>query len=48
MQGPETAKALETAGLTLSLTSEAEFESLLKSESAKWGKVVQDTGATVN
>ncbi|AOB30923.1 hypothetical protein AKI39_09820 [Bordetella sp. H567] len=48
MQGPEAAKALATAGLTLSLSSESEFESLLKSESAKWGKVVQDTGATVN
>ncbi|HTK00209.1 MAG TPA: tripartite tricarboxylate transporter substrate binding protein, partial [Bordetella sp.] len=48
MQGPEAAKALATAGLTLSLSSEADFGSLLESESAKWGKVVQDTGATVN
>lgn len=48
MQGPEAAKALATAGLTLSLSSESEFGALLKSESAKWGKVVQDTGATVN
>ncbi|OZI23912.1 MFS transporter [Bordetella genomosp. 9] len=48
MRGPDAAKALATAGLTLSLSSESEFEALLKSESAKWGKVVQDTGATVN
>ncbi|OZI63306.1 MFS transporter [Bordetella genomosp. 11] len=48
MKGPEAAKALATAGLTLSLSSESEFEALLKSESAKWGKVVRDTGATVN
>ncbi|CAM3552835.1 tripartite tricarboxylate transporter substrate binding protein [Bordetella sputigena] len=48
MQGPEAAKALATAGLTLSLSSESEFAALLKSESAKWGKVVRDTGASVN
>jgi tripartite-type tricarboxylate transporter receptor subunit TctC len=48
MQEPEALKALSTAGLTLSLSSESEFGELLKSESAKWGKVVRDTGATVN
>ncbi|WP_157664870.1 tripartite tricarboxylate transporter substrate binding protein [Bordetella genomosp. 9] len=48
MQDPEARKALAAAGLTLSLSSENEFAELLKSESAKWGKVVQQTGATVN
>jgi tripartite-type tricarboxylate transporter receptor subunit TctC len=48
MQEPEARKALATAGLTLSLSSESQFGALLKSESAKWGKVVKDTGASVN
>ncbi len=41
-------KALATAGLTLSLDTPAQFGELLQSESAKWGKVVKQTGATVN
>jgi tripartite-type tricarboxylate transporter receptor subunit TctC len=48
MQEPESRKALATAGLSLSLTSERAFGELLRTESAKWGKVVQDTGASVN
>lgn len=41
-------KALAGAGLELSLGSEIEFGQLLQSESQKWGKVVRQTGATVN
>jgi tripartite-type tricarboxylate transporter receptor subunit TctC len=48
MHEPEALKALKAAGLTLSLSSEDEFGELLESESAKWGKVVKDTGASVN
>jgi tripartite-type tricarboxylate transporter receptor subunit TctC len=45
---PDARKALAQAGLTLSLGSQAEFGQLLQSESNKWGKVVEQTGATVN
>jgi tripartite-type tricarboxylate transporter receptor subunit TctC len=45
---PDARQALTQAGLTLSLDSQAEFGRLLQSESDKWGKVVQQTGATVN
>jgi tripartite-type tricarboxylate transporter receptor subunit TctC len=48
LQEPESRKALAGAGLELSLTSEEAFGELLKTESAKWGKVVRDTGASVN
>ncbi|MFC4274440.1 tripartite tricarboxylate transporter substrate binding protein [Achromobacter aloeverae] len=48
MRTEDARKALATAGLTLSLGSSAEFGQLLESESAKWGKVVKQTGATVN
>jgi tripartite-type tricarboxylate transporter receptor subunit TctC len=48
LQEPESRKALAGAGLELSLTSEDAFGELLKTESAKWGKVVRDTGASVN
>ncbi|ALM83352.1 tripartite tricarboxylate transporter substrate binding protein [Bordetella sp. N] len=48
MQTDDARKALATAGLTLSLDSSAQFGQLLESESAKWGKVVKQTGATVN
>jgi tripartite-type tricarboxylate transporter receptor subunit TctC len=48
LQEPESRKALAGAGLELSLTSEEAFGELLKTEYAKWGKVVRDTGASVN
>lgn len=45
---PDSRKALAQAGLALSLSTEDEFGRLLESESEKWGKVVKQTGATVN
>ncbi|WP_454690659.1 tripartite tricarboxylate transporter substrate binding protein [Achromobacter aloeverae] len=48
MQAEDARKALATAGLTLSLDTSRQFGQLLESESAKWGRVVKQTGATVN
>ncbi|WP_144629841.1 tripartite tricarboxylate transporter substrate binding protein [Bordetella genomosp. 13] len=48
MQDDEARKALAQAGLTPSMGSSAQFGQLLATESVKWGKVVKQTGATVN
>ncbi|MNR53663.1 Tripartite tricarboxylate transporter family receptor [compost metagenome] len=48
MSTDEVRAVLLEAGLTLSLSSQDEFRNLLKTESAKWGTVVEQTGANVN
>jgi len=45
---PEARKSLERAGVEVSLSSPEEFAALLETERDRWGKVVRETGATVN
>jgi tripartite-type tricarboxylate transporter receptor subunit TctC len=44
----ETRKMILAAGVEVSTSSPEEFAVLLRSEYDKWGKVVQETGATIN
>ena len=48
LSSPETRKTILSAGVEVSLSSPEEFAALLRSEYDKWGKVVRDTGATIN
>jgi tripartite-type tricarboxylate transporter receptor subunit TctC len=45
---PEAQKSIAAAGVEVSLSSPEEFGALLRAEYDKWGKVVRETGATVN
>ncbi len=45
---PEARKLVNSAGVDVALTSPEEFAALMKSELERWGKVVRETGATVN
>lgn len=45
---PEANKLMHKAGVDVSTSTPEQFEALLKSEMERWGKVVRDTGATVN
>jgi tripartite-type tricarboxylate transporter receptor subunit TctC len=45
---PEAKKLMASAGVDVATTSPEEFAALLKSELDRWGKVVKETGATVN
>jgi tripartite-type tricarboxylate transporter receptor subunit TctC len=44
----ETRKMILAAGVEVSTSSPEEFAALLRSEYDKWGKVVRETGATIN
>jgi tripartite-type tricarboxylate transporter receptor subunit TctC len=44
----EARKLANSAGVDVNLGTADEFAALLKSEHARWGKVVRETGATVN
>ncbi|HEX4944408.1 MAG TPA: tripartite tricarboxylate transporter substrate binding protein [Usitatibacteraceae bacterium] len=45
---PEARKLVNSAGVDVAFSTPEEFAALMKSELARWGKVVKETGATVN
>jgi tripartite-type tricarboxylate transporter receptor subunit TctC len=45
---PEARKLMASAGVDVSIAGPDEFGALLRSELERWGKVVKETGATVN
>jgi tripartite-type tricarboxylate transporter receptor subunit TctC len=45
---PEARKLVASAGVEVALSTPEELASLMKSELERWGKVVRETGATVN
>ncbi len=45
---PEARKLVNSAGVDVALSTPEEFAALMKSELERWGKVVRETGATVN
>jgi len=45
---PESKKLMSSAGVDVSIGGPEEFARLLQSELDRWGKVVRETGATVN
>ena len=45
---PEARKLMASAGVDVSIAGSDEFGALLRSELDRWGKVVRETGATVN
>ncbi len=48
LSSAETRKLILAAGVEVSTSSPEEFAALLRSEYDKWGKVVKETGATIN
>ena len=48
LQDPEVLKQLRSAGIAPSYLGPQEFGAFMRSEHEKWGKVVKDTGATIN
>jgi tripartite-type tricarboxylate transporter receptor subunit TctC len=48
MQDPEVQKSLQAAGVEARVLGPQELAAFLRAEHEKWGKVVRDTGATVN
>jgi len=45
---PDARKLMASAGVDVATSSPEEFGSLMQSELERWGKVVRETGATVN
>jgi len=48
LQDPELVQSFRVAGVSATIMGPAEFGVFLRTEHDKWGKVVRDTGATVN
>jgi tripartite-type tricarboxylate transporter receptor subunit TctC len=48
LANPEAKKLMASAGVDVATSSPEEFEALMQSELERWGKVVRETGATVN
>jgi len=48
LAAPEARATIAATGLEVSLSTPEEFAAFVRSEHAKWGKVVRETGATVN
>ena len=48
LTAPEAQAQTAATGVDVSLARAEDFASFVRSEHAKWGKVVRDTGATVN
>ena len=48
LAGPEARKLMVSAGVDVATSSPEEFGALLRAELDRWGKVVKETGATVN
>jgi tripartite-type tricarboxylate transporter receptor subunit TctC len=45
---PEAEKLMASAGVDVATSTPDEFAALMRSELDRWGKVVRETGATVN
>jgi tripartite-type tricarboxylate transporter receptor subunit TctC len=45
---PDARKLMASAGVDVATSTPEEFGALLQSELDRWGKVVKETGATVN
>jgi tripartite-type tricarboxylate transporter receptor subunit TctC len=45
---PDARALMKTAGVDVATSTPEELEALMKSELERWGKVVKETGATVN
>ena len=48
LAAPEARAAIAATGLEVSLSTPEEFAAFVRTEHGKWGKVVRETGATVN
>jgi tripartite-type tricarboxylate transporter receptor subunit TctC len=48
LSSPDAKKLVNSAGVDVALSTPEEFAALMKSELERWGKVVRETGATVN
>jgi tripartite-type tricarboxylate transporter receptor subunit TctC len=48
LSSAEAKKLMASAGVDVATSSPEEFGALMRSELDRWGKVVRDTGATVN
>jgi tripartite-type tricarboxylate transporter receptor subunit TctC len=48
LQDPELLQSFRTAGVNATAMNPQEFGSFIRTEHEKWGKVVRDTGATIN
>jgi tripartite-type tricarboxylate transporter receptor subunit TctC len=48
LQEPDLLQSFRTAGISAMLMGPQEFGAFLRAEHDKWGKVVRDTGATIN
>ncbi len=48
LANPAARKLMRSAGVDVATSTPAEFEKLVQSEYDRWGKVVKETGATVN
>jgi tripartite-type tricarboxylate transporter receptor subunit TctC len=48
LQEPEVQKNFHSAGVNATSMTPQELERFIRAEYDKWGKVVRDTGATVN
>ena len=48
LAAPQARAAIAATGLEVSLSTPEEFAAFVRAEHAKWGKVVRETGATVN
>jgi tripartite-type tricarboxylate transporter receptor subunit TctC len=48
MQDPEVLKQLQVAGISPSYLGPQEFGAFMRAEYEKWGRVVKETGATIN
>ena len=48
LRDPDVQQGFRAAGVDASVLGPAEFGAFLRTEFEKWGKVVRDTGATVN
>jgi tripartite-type tricarboxylate transporter receptor subunit TctC len=48
LQDPELQQSFRSAGVSATIMNPQEFGAFLRAEHEKWGKVVRDTGATVN
>ena len=48
LAAPEARAQISATGVDVSLAGGEDFAAFVRAEHAKWGKVVRDTGATVN
>jgi tripartite-type tricarboxylate transporter receptor subunit TctC len=48
LQDPELLHNLRAAGIAPSLLGPQELGTFVRAEHAKWGRVIRDTGATIN